>query len=206
MKKLSAVLSDIGEVVAPFDNTKTFEAFSRFSGYPADQVADIMMGRGLPLLDRYERGEVDSEEYQKIICSRLNLSKQEMPIAGEFYLAYADVFTKRPEVIAEWARLRAQGVVMVAVSNICEMRYRWLRAMGVFEGFDHEILSFKEGLRKPSEELMVRALDRAGTKAGESLFVDDIAVNLEPAKRLGMVTHHFTGVAPFQEFIRDLGV
>lgn len=206
MKKLSAVLSDIGEVVAPFDNEKTFQAFAHLSGEPIDKVRDVFLGRGLPLLDRYEKGEIPSEQYQKIVCSRLNISKRLMPSEDEFYRAYADVFTLRNEVLGTWWRLRDDGATMVAVSNICEMRYCKLREIGAFQVFDHEILSFKEGLRKPSEELLVRALDRAGCKAEEAIYVDDIAEFLAPAAALGIVTHHFTGVEPFMLFMDTLGV
>lgn len=203
--KLSAVLSDIGEVVAPFDNNKTFRAFAKFSGLPVAKVEDVFMGRGAVLVGQYERDEISTQEFQKIICSRLNIAKRDMPSEEDFYEAYAHVFTVRPEVLAEWAVLQLRDIPVVAVSNICEMRYRRLHEMGVLPCFDHEVMSFQEGMAKPSEELMVRALDRAGSKAEETIFVDDLAENLVPAAKLGIVTHHFTGVDSFLKFLASIG-
>ena len=204
--KISAILSDIGEVVAPFDNQRTFRALAEFSGLPVERVQEIIMVKGLPLLDQYERGEVSTDQFQKIVCSRLNLAKREMPTPQAFFKAYADVFTLRYDVLARWCHLRARGIALVAVSNICEMRYERLAAMGTFDVFDHEIMSFKEGHRKPSVELMVRALDRAGCKAEEALFVDDLEPNLGPAKELGMQTHHFTTAPELFAFLETAGV
>ncbi|MEY4723062.1 MAG: hypothetical protein RLZZ324_575 [Candidatus Parcubacteria bacterium] len=204
---IKAILSDIGEVVAPFDNSRTFSAFAAIARVSVNRAMHEFVVRGLPKLKQYERGDISTEEYQKTMCSRLNLSKPEMPTAEEFHRAYSDVFTVRHDVLGEWKRLRASGLVMVAVSNICEMRHRWLHEEHrLFDVFDHLVMSYLEGHRKPSAELMTRALDRAGVQAEEALFVDDLAENLLPAAALGIVTHHFTGPEGLFKKLAELGL
>jgi len=46
------------------------------------------------------------------------------------------------------------------------------------------------GLRKPDEEIYSFVLEDAGIKAGETLFIDDLAINIEGAKSVGIKTHH----------------
>jgi len=205
---IQAILSDIGKVVVPFDNAKTFAAFARITGCsPAEaERAFFGEGRGLVLLNKYERGEISTTEYQKIIISRLNVTKRMQPTEEEFYAAYADVFEYPQEVPDEWRRLSRKGLALVAVSNICEMRHRWLADAKVFDDYDALILSYKEGLRKPSAELMVRALDRIGCRAEDALFVDDIAENLAPAMKLKINVHHFVDAPGLFAHLHSLGL
>jgi HAD superfamily hydrolase (TIGR01509 family) len=78
--------------------------------------------------------------------------------------------------------------------------------MGLLSGFDHLVMSWTEGLRKPSEELMVRALDRSGCAAEEALFVDDIEDNLRPAAKFGVATHHYVSFENLERNLETLGL
>jgi len=201
--QLKAVLSDLGDVLIPFDNGKAFRAFATISGKSPDEAKEALMGGTLHTM--YESGLMSTEMYQASVCDRLGIPPDRRPGDREFRVAYADIFSIRTEVQDEWRRLRWCGATLVAVSNVCEMRCQWIEEMGALRGFDHEVMSFREGLRKPDKELMVRALDRAGAKAEEAIFIDDIAANLGPAAALGIVTHHYTDLASFQKFLQDIG-
>lgn len=191
---ITTVLSDLGNVAVLFDNTRTCRELSRLTGIPERDVHDVMFRKGSALFRRYERGAVDPSGFQRTICARLNLSKRDMPDDAAFYAAYADVFAPNEPVLERWRLLRKAGLTITAVSNIDEMRHRRLEELGWLSGFDHLVMSWLEGIRKPSEELMVRALDRSGCSAEDALFVDDLAENLAPASRLGINVHHFTTV------------
>jgi putative hydrolase of the HAD superfamily len=47
------------------------------------------------------------------------------------------------------------------------------------------------GVRKPDREIYQIVLDRLGVPARECLFVDDIDVNCDAARALGMTAVHF---------------
>lgn len=203
--KIKAILSDLGNVVVPFDNSKTFKGLARLSGHSPDKVESIFMATSEPLLNEYELGTLDDETFHQMVSSRLGLSKNDLP-RGYFRRIYSDVFGRNQVVIDAWERCKRAGLPLVAVSNICPMRHRELMKMGVLDMFDHVVASYKERLRKPSEELMVRALDRASVRAEDALFVDDIELNLKPARKLGMWAHHFTDNERFQAFMKHIGV
>jgi putative hydrolase of the HAD superfamily len=44
------------------------------------------------------------------------------------------------------------------------------------------------GVRKPDPRIYVLACDALGTEARHVVFLDDLGVNLKPARALGMVT------------------
>jgi len=203
---ITTVLSDLGNVAILFDNTKTCRELSRLTGVPEREILDVMFRKGSALFRRYERGAIDSPTFQRTVCARLNLSKREMPDDAAFYEAYADVFARNEPVLERWRLLRRSGLTITAVSNIDEMRHRKMAELGWLSGFDHLVMSYLEGIRKPSEELMVRALDRSGCAAEEALFVDDLAENLAPAVLVGINVHHFTSVETLDACLASHGL
>ncbi len=203
--KLEAVLCDIGNVAVFFDNEKTVRAFASLSKQPVDTVRRIMFSDGVGLLRRYESGKIDSAEFRRIVCARLNLSKREIPTDQTLFDAWTDVFTPNIAVLTKLCALWSHRISIAAVSNIDEMRQRKLQQLGHLTIFDHLVMSWSEKLRKPSEELMVRALDRCGTKAENTIFIDDITENLVPAAKLGIRTHQYVTTEAFDRFLESCG-
>lgn len=58
----------------------------------------------------------------------------------------------------------------------------------VMELFDHVVESSKVGVRKPEPRFYELALGLVGVSAEEAVFLDDLGVNLKPAKAMGMTT------------------
>jgi putative hydrolase of the HAD superfamily len=62
------------------------------------------------------------------------------------------------------------------------------------------------GLKKPDEEIYVKALEISQRPPGECVFVDDRALNLDAPRRLGMNTIQFQNAAQLERDLRALGV
>jgi len=54
--------------------------------------------------------------------------------------------------------------------------------------FECVIESSREGIRKPDPEIYRLACDRLGVSPTESVYLDDLGINLKPARALGMRT------------------
>ena len=54
--------------------------------------------------------------------------------------------------------------------------------------FDLVVESSVEGVRKPNPEIYQRTCERLGVPCNEAIFLDDLGINLKPAKALGMRT------------------
>ena len=54
--------------------------------------------------------------------------------------------------------------------------------------FEHVIESSEEGIRKPGPRIYELACEKLGVSPTESVYLDDIGINLKPARALGMHT------------------
>ena len=54
--------------------------------------------------------------------------------------------------------------------------------------FDVVIESSKVGVRKPDPEFYRLACEALGVQPDEAVFLDDLGINLKPARQLGMTT------------------
>lgn len=62
------------------------------------------------------------------------------------------------------------------------------------------------GVKKPDEEIYVKALEMSQRAPAECVFIDDRALNLECARRLGMRTIQFQDAKQLERELRALGV
>lgn len=204
MKPVKLVLSDLGGVVVRFDNKITATKLAVHSKYDADKVSYLLFHPKHSLVHPYACGKLTTEQFSERVRELLELDHRLTD--AEFDAAFADVFTPNREVIDLWDRLKMRGIGLVAVSNIEALRAHQLEKMRVLEVFDHLVFSFKEGIMKPSEDLMIRALERSNRVPEESVFVDDVAENLKPAENLGIRTHLYTGPSALRKFLTENGL
>jgi HAD superfamily hydrolase (TIGR01509 family) len=59
---------------------------------------------------------------------------------------------------------------------------------------------------KPAPEIYLRAIEEIGVAAGETLYIDDLEENVEAARKLGIVSVQFTGLAALKVELRRLGL
>ncbi len=71
----------------------------------------------------------------------------------------------------------------------------------VFALFDHVIESSKAGVRKPDPRIYMMMCDALGVAPSVCIYLDDLGINLKPAKALGMTTIKVTGE---QQLLDDL--
>ncbi len=73
----------------------------------------------------------------------------------------------------------------------------------VLELFDVIVESSKVGHRKPEPRFYEIACEQLGVEPSECVFLDDLGVNLKPAREMGMTTIKVTGA---EQALRDLEV
>jgi len=59
---------------------------------------------------------------------------------------------------------------------------------------------------KPDPEIFRVLLDRRRLDPARCLFIDDMAANIEAARALGLVTHHFADPAALRREMQGLGL
>lgn len=133
-----------------------------------------------------ERGEITLEDARKQIMA-LGV---ENGFEADIYAVFASMGSTGgvKEKLADFAAtLRPSGFTTACVTNnVKEFGEGWRNLIPTAEIFNHIIDSCEEGVRKPEPEIFQIALERAGVKPEEVLFLDDFEGNLEAAKVLGI--------------------
>lgn len=95
----------------------------------------------------------------------------------------------RPPMVRAIERIREEGLKTAALTN------NWVATEGAPAtnglariAFDVVVESAVEGLRKPDPRIYELTLDRLGVRPASAVFLDDLGINLKPARALGMTT------------------
>jgi 2-haloacid dehalogenase len=103
------------------------------------------------------------------------------------------------ELIAD---LAAAGRDLYAITNFpAEVWPVTLDTFPVLSQFRDVIVSGLEGVTKPGPEIFALALRRFGVAAGDCLFIDDIAANVDGARAAGIAAVQFTSAAALRRLL-----
>jgi epoxide hydrolase-like predicted phosphatase len=188
----SAFISDFGGVLtSPLING--FVAYQEESKVPVEELGRAMARaaetHGEHPLYALERGEISELEF----ASRL---ERELPNGFSFTrlreLHFENLVPNEP-MIAYARELRRRGVrTALLTNNVREWEPLWrARLPEIDEIFEVVVDSAFVGLRKPDPRIYELTVDRLGTVASECVFVDDLEVNCEAARQLGMAAVRF---------------
>ena len=87
-----------------------------------------------------------------------------------------------------------------------ELHEHRVRQFGLDEVFRGFLASCYLGQVKPDEDIYLNALGIAATSRDHAVFIDDRALNVEPALALGLNGYHFEGLDGLRAFLADRGV
>jgi putative hydrolase of the HAD superfamily len=179
----------------------SFTAFCVSAGVEPQKLRDSFAANPdfRELLIALEKGELDEAAFEQHLGPLLGVEPVGL-IDGLFAGVHAD-----EEMLDAVRRAREAGVRTGLISNSWGV-HRYPREL-FEELFDGIVISGEEGMRKPSQRMYELGAERAGVKASECVYVDDLPFNLTPAEELGMATiHHTSAVQTVPELERLLGV
>ena len=192
---IRAVISDFGGVLtSPLIGS--FAAFQDESGIPLESLGQAMqlVGErdGANPLFELETGRMTEPEF----LSRIGAALEEL-LGREVHMhpfaeRYFANLHPNDELIAFMAGLRDRGLRMaILTNNVKEWEPRWRAMLPVDDIFELVVDSGFVGMRKPDPEIYELTCSRLGVPAEACLFVDDIEINVDAARALGMTAVHF---------------
>ena len=185
MSKIEAVIFDVGGVLH-----KSFwgvmEDVGRELGLEWEALKKIWATE-IPLLGS---GKIDEAEFWKRVHADYAVRHVETDenLLGR---AFREALTPYREMAKLVRDLRAKGLKVAILSNTIEPHARANRAAGVYDGFDHVLLSHEIGLRKQDPLIYWKALQVLGVKPEAVIFIDDTVQNVQAAQGLGIHGIHF---------------
>jgi putative hydrolase of the HAD superfamily len=188
---IEAVIWDFGGVIT----TSPFEAFARFEaerGLPADIIRRTNAVNHLEnAWAKFERAEVDIDAFDELFAAEsLALGGAEVRGRDVLPLLFGDL---RPEMVEALRRIKTRLKTGCITNNlpanaIGSASGRVLYIAEVMALFDHVIESANIGLRKPDPRIYRMMVDALGVDPGSCVYLDDLGVNLKPAREMGMTT------------------
>jgi putative hydrolase of the HAD superfamily len=188
---IRAVISDFGGVLtSPL--VQAFAVQQEKLGLSMEEIgvamARIADADGRNPLFELETGRMTEQEFLDRIGGEIGA---ELPSFGE---TFADIDRNEP-LIDYMRRLRGRGMrTALLTNNVREWEPHW-RAMlpEVDEIFEVIVDSAFVGMRKPDPEIYLLTVERlgGGLRPEECLFLDDIELNCQAARALGMTAVHF---------------
>jgi putative hydrolase of the HAD superfamily len=188
-----AVLWDFGGVIL----TSPFEAFRRYereAGLPEDFIRSLnARNPDANAWAKMERSEVSLAEFVTLFQSEaLELGHQ---IDG-WRVLQAISGDIRPQMVEALRRCKAAFRVACITNNMKHgdgpgMARSPDKAAAVAEVmalFEHIVESSKLGFRKPDPRIYRHACDLLGVTPEQCVYLDDLGINLKPARALGMRT------------------
>jgi non-heme chloroperoxidase len=179
------VIFDLGGVVCG-SPLHAIAAFEQEHGIAAGFVNRVVVATAPGgAWSRLERGELDLAAFFPAFEADCAAAGQ--PIDARAMMArVAEAATPRPVMLEAIRRLRAKGFRVAALTNNWRSETDATTELQIH--FDVVIESAKEGLRKPDPRIYRVACERLGVTPEETIFLDDIGLNLKSAKALGMTT------------------
>jgi putative hydrolase of the HAD superfamily len=200
-----AVISDFGGVLtSPLAGA--FSAFEAHSGVPLVELGRAMAAEGIrrgvnPLFE-LEIGRLTEAEFLADLSGQLSRQlHREISLDGFGERYFADL-EPNARVIEYMRELRTRGYrLAICTNNVREWEPRWRAMLPVDEIFDVVVDSAFVGMRKPSPEIYELTLQRLAVTAQEAVFLDDIEINCNAARAVGMKAVWFRST---EQAIEDL--
>ena len=191
---IRAILWDFGGVFT----TSPFEAFARFeaaNNLPKDFIRSInSTNADTNAWARFESSEIDVDEFDDAF--RLEAETQGHSVRGKDVLELLSG-DFRPRMAAVLAQCRRHYRVGCITNNMkkagdgpamAQNDDKARRAQEVMAMFEVVVESSVEGVRKPNPRIYEIACERLDVKPAETVFLDDLGINLKPARAMGMTT------------------
>jgi putative hydrolase of the HAD superfamily len=192
-KTFKAVIWDFGGVFT----SSPFDAFARYEaeqGLPRNFIRTVNATNPLDnAWARLEQSKVSGEEFDVLFREESKALGHEVPGGDVLKLLSGSL---RPRVVEALKVCKSHGKVGCITNNapigkgasMTNDAGKAAELAKVFELFDHLIESSKLGIRKPDPriyEIMCEALE---VDPAECVYLDDLGINLKPARAMGMTT------------------
>jgi HAD superfamily hydrolase (TIGR01509 family) len=205
MMREPALIFDFGNVVCFFDFLKVWDRLGAGIGLSGPMFRERIEERGYArLLNQFESGHITPEIFAKSLCAL-----GEVAISYQAFVdAWQDIFELNEPVAALIKTLKANDypVLLGSNTNIIHSAFYTRRFAETLDVLDHLVLSHEVGHMKPRPEFYRACVTAAGAPAAACVFIDDLAENVEGARRSGLTSLLYVDVPTLIGDLTRLGI
>lgn len=155
------------------------------------------------LLDQAIRGIITDRRWRSLIAENLQASQP----ASDAFSAIEEWSSSAGEINAELLSLlsccKSQTEILL-LTNATSRLNEDLAALGLGNWFTGVINSSETGIVKPEPEIYEAAINACNCAVGNIVYIDDSLENTLAASRVGILSHHYAGVAGCKQFLEEI--
>lgn len=192
---IKAVIWDFGGVLT----SSPFEAFAQYEqerGLPADIIRQVNARNHTEnAWAKFERAEIDLDTFDRMFAEESLALGATVPGRDILPLLMGDL---RPSMVEALRRIKGVHKTGCITNNLPANQMgsaggRSLYVAEVMGLFDHVLESAKIGIRKPDPRIYEMMVDALQIEPEACIYLDDLGVNLKPARAMGMKTIKVVG-------------
>lgn len=187
---IRAVLFDFGGVLYRTPDRRWMKKWQKLLGLDKDEVISSIVSSqdDSPYLQAVMEGRIPESEIWERMGRRWKLS----PLLVRWLRRSSFSRQRLNHDVAEFlASLRPEYRTGILSNAGSDARSMFTSIFGFDRLVDEMIISAEEGIVKPDERIYQIALDKLGVEPEETVFLDDLRVNVEAARQLGIKAVQF---------------
>lgn len=203
-ENIKNIIFDLGVVIINIDTDLSVKAMKEL-GFLNFQESYTLF-KQTDLFDRLEKGLINPGDFRNELRKHIVDEVSD----DKFNKAWGAMLLDFPKERIDLIKKLSEEYNIYLLSNTNEIHYnQYIQDFKNQYGFDFNSLfveayySFKMGMRKPDIEIFQTALSESSLNPEETLFIDDLKVNIESAKKTGLQTLWFD-VTKSKEIIEKL--
>ena len=204
MQNIKNVIFDLGGVILDIDYNLTRKAFEKLGVTHFDDM--YSQASADKLFQKLETGHVEEDDFYKELnrCTGLQLSPEEIRKAwNAMLLSYREKSLEYLETLRPKYKIFLLSNTNFIHLNELEKIFNLQKRNKTFDQyFDKAFYSCAIGLRKPDRECYDWVINDLKIEPSATIFIDDLAQNIDGAKESGLQTIHLKQGSK----IEDLGL
>ena len=206
-READAVVLDVGNVLLYWDPRVLFrKIFTTDDGWPDTDKVEWFLANICTQV-----WNVQQDLGRSIVEANATLTHQHPEWHAEieaYYERFNETISGAIEsTVACMRDLREIGIPVHGLTNFgCETFAMARERFDFLNEFDGVVVSGEEGLIKPDPAIFDLMVNRFKLAPERTLFVDDSSTNIEAARALGFLVHHFTDTTALRPHLMELGL
>jgi putative hydrolase of the HAD superfamily len=195
LKNIKNLIFDLGGVILDIDIERTIRGF-RNAGMQHIFPEEIMFSSH-PFFEKYETGMISSDVFRNEL-RRITLNHLIDDEIDAIWNALIVGFEPAKIELLKKLKTKYRTFLLSNTNAIHEVAYN--KILKETTGVENLRLLFEDifyshiiHLRKPDPEIFKYILNQTGLVPEETLFIDDLEINLNSAARFGIRTYHLSG-------------
>ncbi len=183
---IKAIVFDLGGVLLRTGDFSPRDRLAERLGMSRAELEDFIFAGESG--EKAQRGEITVAQHWENLRQKVNCSPGQFKALVEEFFGQDEL----DQALVDYVYKLHTSYKTALLSNAWDDLRQVIEARWHFEdAFDFMIISAEVGLVKPDPRIFSLALEKLGVRADEAIFVDDMRLNVEAARRMGLHSIQF---------------